>query len=312
MKTLTRKDARNVALGRGEIAQNAARAELLVDQTHPFFYDHPLDHVPGILLIEGALQLARAWSAAAVPEPARLESVRVDFRRYCLHGAPITAELDATDPRRPQVRLVQDGTTRAEIGLSLACPRADARRAPPSDEAGDARCGFDAGWRSELSEAARLEPLAPAEAEALNKVNPVNVMIAQPRRLARGYWSSLLPAEAGNLLVDPVDAPEWHPLTLLEAFMQVLRFRNRRDPEAGRMRDILQGIDLDIVRPARREESLWLFCAEEARIERRRLVRSGCIATRTEIVARIAIRTARAQTRPTPLDREPALAEGTN
>ncbi len=32
-------------------------ATLIVDEAHPYFFDHPLDHVPGILLIAGALQL---------------------------------------------------------------------------------------------------------------------------------------------------------------------------------------------------------------------------------------------------------------
>ena len=33
-------------------------ARLIVDPNHPFFFDHPCDHVPGMLLIEGCGQLA--------------------------------------------------------------------------------------------------------------------------------------------------------------------------------------------------------------------------------------------------------------
>ena len=33
---------------------------LLIDATHPYFFDHPCDHVPGMLLLEGCVQLAQA------------------------------------------------------------------------------------------------------------------------------------------------------------------------------------------------------------------------------------------------------------
>lgn len=301
MRTLTRIDGRNLALGRGEIGPGAAAADLIVDQTHPFFYDHPLDHVPGILLIEGALQLARAWSAAVHGAPPRLEGFCVDFRRYCLHGDPVALRLEAADPRRPQVELIQNGVSRALVSLRLA-----EAGAPAGDPGPAVAPGPDL-------------PETPACPAALNKTDPANVMIGEPRLDRDGWRSRLLPADGGNALADPVGAAEWHPLTLLEAFMQVLRFRNRRDPEAGRMRDILQGVDMTILRPARRDESLWLFCAEDVRAEGRRLVRSGFIASGNQVLARVAVRTARAATQPRAEDdgrREragaPALAEGVN
>ncbi|OFI39444.1 hypothetical protein BIU82_14025 [Arthrobacter sp. SW1] len=49
--------ARNVMLGR-EVRPGVW--PLRVDTSHPIFFDHPLDHVPGMLLIEAARQAVRA------------------------------------------------------------------------------------------------------------------------------------------------------------------------------------------------------------------------------------------------------------
>ncbi|MEW1821819.1 ScbA/BarX family gamma-butyrolactone biosynthesis protein [Arthrobacter sp. NPDC080031] len=51
---------RNVMLGR---SRSPFLWPLRVDPTHPIFFDHPLDHVPGMLLIEAARQAVRAASS---------------------------------------------------------------------------------------------------------------------------------------------------------------------------------------------------------------------------------------------------------
>ncbi len=40
---------------------------LVVDRTHPYFFDHPCDHVPGVLLLEGCAQLTVASLAQLAP-----------------------------------------------------------------------------------------------------------------------------------------------------------------------------------------------------------------------------------------------------
>jgi hypothetical protein len=55
-----------------------------VDETHPSFYDHPLDHLPGPLLAEAMRQGALVTAARAVPTCDRFAMVRayaefVDF-----------------------------------------------------------------------------------------------------------------------------------------------------------------------------------------------------------------------------------------
>jgi hypothetical protein len=37
-------------------------AEMVVDETHPFFFEHPLDHVPAMMLVEAGRQMGIAVS----------------------------------------------------------------------------------------------------------------------------------------------------------------------------------------------------------------------------------------------------------
>lgn len=67
------------------------RWELRVDITHPTYFDHPVDHIPGMVLLEGARQAAHA--STGLPR-ALLLGLKSDFSRYAEFDAPcwITAE----------------------------------------------------------------------------------------------------------------------------------------------------------------------------------------------------------------------------
>ncbi|MFJ3956743.1 ScbA/BarX family gamma-butyrolactone biosynthesis protein [Arthrobacter sp. NPDC090010] len=56
---LGHRDARNVLLGASSVPGSWP---LVVDTSHPIFFDHPLDHVPGMLLLEAIRQAARCHS----------------------------------------------------------------------------------------------------------------------------------------------------------------------------------------------------------------------------------------------------------
>src|SRR5690349_10728812 len=59
-------------------------APMQVDQDHPFFFDHPLDHVPGMLLVAQLLDLARVVApGTANPWPGRRLKLALDFPRFC-------------------------------------------------------------------------------------------------------------------------------------------------------------------------------------------------------------------------------------
>jgi len=61
-------------------------ASLTIDQTHPYFFDHPCDHVPGMLLLEGCAQLALAAAARRV----KVSAYDVDFYQFVECDAPVT------------------------------------------------------------------------------------------------------------------------------------------------------------------------------------------------------------------------------
>ncbi|WP_055489762.1 ScbA/BarX family gamma-butyrolactone biosynthesis protein [Streptomyces sp. TP-A0356] len=58
---------------------------LRADRDHPVLYDHPLDHVPGMAVIEGMRQAARFASGLRGAQNPRIEA---EFAHYVEHDAP--------------------------------------------------------------------------------------------------------------------------------------------------------------------------------------------------------------------------------
>jgi hypothetical protein len=57
--------ARNVVIGPPHIDGAFARAAVVVDTGHPTLFDHPVDHTPGMVLVEAVRQLATACAAVS-------------------------------------------------------------------------------------------------------------------------------------------------------------------------------------------------------------------------------------------------------
>jgi hypothetical protein len=66
-----------------------ARAELVPDLADPFFFDHPLDHVPEMLLVDRLLDLVEQPAAGRV-------RVMLWFPRRCALGGPVELRADPT------------------------------------------------------------------------------------------------------------------------------------------------------------------------------------------------------------------------
>jgi hypothetical protein len=80
-----------------------SRTQLRVDPTHPVLFDHPVDHVPGMLLLEGVRQAGHS-----AVHPRRMTAVGMDcsFRRYAELDAPCWLQADLLPeaaPGRPRV-----------------------------------------------------------------------------------------------------------------------------------------------------------------------------------------------------------------
>ncbi|WP_280382822.1 ScbA/BarX family gamma-butyrolactone biosynthesis protein [Nocardia wallacei] len=126
---VARENRRNVVIGPVRRRGAAAAAALVADTAHPFLFDHPLDHVPGSLLIEAARQTA---SAVLMPRPPRLRRVASTFDRFVEldRAAECIAEIVASAP--PTIRCVirQSGAVAASIDLEFAGREEDSCAGP--------------------------------------------------------------------------------------------------------------------------------------------------------------------------------------
>ncbi|WP_328874514.1 A-factor biosynthesis protein [Streptomyces sp. NBC_00287] len=81
----------------------SGRWQLRVDTAHPVFFDHPLDHVPGMLLLEAAVQAARVVDGEA-GAPA---SLHASFDRYAELDQPTWIEAEPGPDGQVQVLGIQ-------------------------------------------------------------------------------------------------------------------------------------------------------------------------------------------------------------
>lgn len=75
-------------------AVGLGRWRLRVDTTHPLFFDHPLDHAPGLLLLEAACQAALMLPA---DHPQSVMGMDTSFTRYVELDAPCRIEVRPLD-----------------------------------------------------------------------------------------------------------------------------------------------------------------------------------------------------------------------
>jgi len=77
-------------------------SSLIVDYTHPYFFDHPCDHIPGMLLLEGCAQLALAAFAEATsirPGRSAVSAYKMNFLQFveCGRHTTLAAQVNAED-----------------------------------------------------------------------------------------------------------------------------------------------------------------------------------------------------------------------
>ncbi|WP_127960417.1 AfsA-related hotdog domain-containing protein [Serratia microhaemolytica] len=82
----------NVVVGNLDIHNSGVNTTLIVDQCHPSIFDHPLDHVPGMLLIEAYRQtalLAILNRLGAQHFDLVIKRYNVNFKTFCEFNLPI-------------------------------------------------------------------------------------------------------------------------------------------------------------------------------------------------------------------------------
>ncbi|MFC3961467.1 AfsA-related hotdog domain-containing protein [Nocardia jiangsuensis] len=118
-----RRDPRNVVIGDLPVDPgDSATMPLIVDQLHPSFFDHPYDHVPGPLMLEGFRQ-----AALAIAGPQAVVALNARFSGFAeLHGRlDYLARYDGD--AEVDIALSQFGTTIAECLVELSPHPIDAQ-----------------------------------------------------------------------------------------------------------------------------------------------------------------------------------------
>ncbi len=217
-----RQRAENQVLTDLRFSHGEGAAQLMINRKHRFFFDHPQDHVPGLLLLEGGHQLAERMLPAGAWFASELQA---RFTKYCLFDSPV--ELSAKCS-------TQDEGWRCDIVVIQQL---------------QVRAGMH--WVFMPMPATRVIQLrstaeAPIERAQVNKKRLENVMIGQPYAFEKnGYECHALLPHPANLLAD--SHQQTHPLYLLEAFMQLQRSLNHAQPV--RLRDILLGVSMQVLLP---------------------------------------------------------------
>lgn len=156
-------------------------AGLVVDQDHPFFFDHPVDHVPGMLLLTALIDLVRAGdmphSAPGAPSRLRLS---LNFSKICELSPEVTllAEPNTAGCHDSwTVRAVQAGSTVCAGAVELSGAAEAAR-----------------GW---FGRQARVSPFA---AHMVHRWDPDNVLLGEPVISPERYDVALASLPSGHFL----------------------------------------------------------------------------------------------------------------
>jgi hypothetical protein len=235
---MSRANLRNQVLEGLQGSESAMQALLKVDQSHPFFFDHPLDHVPGLLLIEGMAQISQRMAERDGAEGVALRMLEVKFTRYCMLQHPIELRVQPCDtvadgsPLKFVVKVWQQETSRAH-GVFEWVSANRLTRWPPAGE-----------YESTTQEVIRCD------ASSVRKHRIENVMIGVPQQTESMLVAQVLPPHPDNWLAD--DSHEYlSAIYLLEAFMQSQRYLNGQESRdtktvAPRLRDSLTGVSIAI------------------------------------------------------------------
>ncbi|CAN5281759.1 hypothetical protein BH11PSE11_BH11PSE11_07520 [soil metagenome] len=231
-------------------ADGSLHAGLLVDESHPYFFDHPLDHVPGILMLEGVLQLAHWGSSAPAGQESWVSSIQLRFRRFCEKSEAITLDLQPDGASQFNGLISQAGSVACKLKLHLGT--APAHPTPSMAVA--------------ASDLMHLRP----DRKLLHKHRPENVMVSAIFDQADGSKAvQTFAPPAGHILAE--GSPNYYGmLYLLEVTRQfvMLIAHTVWNVPLGLPMNLLS-IQLDLDHPALRSQPLTISCRPGALGEHR-------------------------------------------
>lgn len=215
------------------------REELAVDPADPFFFDHPLDHIPGMLMVHGLLELVRnAHTDCFGAESAGRVRANLSFEKFCESDRPavLSCALQSTEgSSRWNVAVKQGGgrpcTGVVELINTQSGARGDAVRPPRP----------------------RSRPYAAAPAALVHRRRPENILVSRTTRAAADadekVEARILTPPEGHFLCRLRPGFQT-PLEFIEAgrqFGTMLEHEERGRPADAQF--VLLGLELDV--PAR-------------------------------------------------------------
>ncbi|MBB3605108.1 pyruvoyl-dependent arginine decarboxylase (PvlArgDC) [Mycolicibacterium sp. BK556] len=103
------------------VEERSATAPLVVDIGHATLFDHPLDHLPGGLIIEAARQLSLAIADTRAESLVGPSWLKIEFQSFVEMDAVSSVAMtqDAAEPLTFRGDITQSGNTRATIELAF-------------------------------------------------------------------------------------------------------------------------------------------------------------------------------------------------
>jgi 3-hydroxymyristoyl/3-hydroxydecanoyl-(acyl carrier protein) dehydratase len=238
-----------------DINRQQAKAVLMVNKEHPFFFDHKLDHVPGLLIAEGMCQLSEILAKNINNNSALfICGINIDFVKFCTFSKQIfmLAEVDSINQSSIiiYVKAYQNEQLR-DVAVVTLCFKNKENTQYTNIQCADTVKNM------------------PCPKNLINKSNNNNVMITTPEEREKTYYSRILKPSKNNMLSDHVSG-KYHPLYILEAFMQTQRYMNnihKEEHENTRMRDILSSVDIVLTYQNRQSDMLSLLVNKKTMIE---------------------------------------------
>lgn len=189
---IIRRALRNIVITDPVIEGKEFRAQLIVDESHPYFFDHPLDHVPGILIFEASVQLAERFLAEN-PELRQgrfVAHASISFQRYT--ESQISTALTLTvNGDQMLIQAAQAGAITSLITLTLKMPK----------------------WQN-FTANERPRHLEYPELSVLHKHKPENMLVARIEKVdADRYQAYAMPLSEGHFFHDGDE--QYHSLVYL-------------------------------------------------------------------------------------------------
>lgn len=111
----------NIVIANVQVSPQSLRAQLVVNEAHPYFFDHPLDHIPGILLLEGVMQLIELAMPPLSGRVAYVKTLNIKFQQYVQKQGVIDLHLEqGKDPQVFNAKVMQGGKLMCTCILGMA------------------------------------------------------------------------------------------------------------------------------------------------------------------------------------------------